>query len=121
MTVNSPLPRVLVYMPDQRGLQLACEALRIAHFDVTSAKDISDLERALQLSECDVIVTITAKIGEVRDICRLPIVNIQAFVLPNIDAEQPPPTFFDRSAFLDRVRRLHQDSPTSRQVASPVI
>lgn len=66
-----------------------------------------ELKLALELLLCKVIVTITSKIGEVRTLSNLPVVNIQAFVLPKIDAaSSEQAALFDRAAFLERVRTL---------------
>ena len=105
MTGESPSPPVLVYIPDQRASYLASEALRSGGFDSMRVGSISELELALEVMLCKVIVTITSKIGEVRELCDLPVVNIQVFVLPNIEpltSEQS--FFFDRNAFLERLR-----------------
>ncbi|MBX5144862.1 hypothetical protein [Rhizobium lentis] len=101
MTGQNPAPPVLVYIPDQRGSYLAGEVLRSRGFDVRSANTLSELKLALELFLCKVIVTITSKIGEVRTLSNLPVVNIQAFVLPKVDA-----ALFDRAVFLDRVQTV---------------
>ncbi|MBY5359287.1 hypothetical protein HFO97_04680 [Rhizobium leguminosarum] len=107
MTGESPSPPVLVYIPNQRGSRLASEVLRSSGFAVRRAETIPELELALELLFYKVIVTTTSKIGEVRDLSNLPIVNIQAFVLPNMDASTAEqPSFFDRTAFLKRVQIL---------------
>ncbi|TLX08853.1 hypothetical protein FFR93_27525 [Rhizobium sp. MHM7A] len=107
MIGENPAPPVLVYIPDQRGLHLAGEVLRSRGFDVRSASTIPELQLVLELLLCKVIVTITSKIREVRFFSNLPVVNIQAFVLPNIDAaSSEQPVLFDRTAFLERVRTL---------------
>ncbi|ARO28608.1 hypothetical protein NXC14_CH00605 [Rhizobium sp. NXC14] len=107
MTGKNPAPPVLVYIPDQRGSHLAGEVLRSAGFDVRSAGTPPELKHALEGLLCKVIVTITSKIGDVRILSNLPVVNIQAFVLPNIDAaSSAQPVLFDRAAFLERVQTL---------------
>lgn len=104
---ENPAPPVLVYIPDQRGSHLAGEVLRTTGFDVRSVGTMPELKLALELLLCKVIVTITSKIGEVRTLSSLPVVNIQAFVLPNIDAaSSEQAALFDRAAFLERVRTL---------------
>lgn len=109
MTGESPpssLHSVLVYIPGQRGSYLASEVLRSGGFDVSNAASRTELEHALKLVPCGVVVTVTSAIGEVRTLSNLPVVNIQAFVLPNHDpATSDQSALFDRAAFLDRVRR----------------
>ena len=102
----SNLHSVLVYIPGQRGSYLASEVLRSGGFDVSNAASRTELELALQLHPCRVVVTVTSAIGEVRTLSNLPVVNIQAFVLPNHDPASPDQSsLFDREAFLERVRR----------------
>jgi hypothetical protein len=114
MTDQAIFSPVLVYISDQRGLDLAAEILRTGGFEANRARNLSELELALERLECAVIVTVTAKIGEVRALCNLPIVNIQAFVLPNVErAENQPQSIFDRGGFLDRVRLNHRDRPVT--------
>ena len=114
MTDQAIFSPVLVYISDQRGLDLAAEILRAGGFEANRARNLSELELALERLECAVIVTVTAKIGEVRALCNLPIVNIQAFVLPNVErAENQPQSIFDRGGFLDRVRLNHRDRPVT--------
>ncbi len=105
-SLPSNLHSVLVYMPGQRGSYLASEVLRSAGFEVSNAASRTELELALQFLPHGVIVTVTSAIGEVRTLSNLPVVNIQAFVLPNHDPANPDQsTLFDREAFLERVRR----------------
>jgi hypothetical protein len=105
-SLPSNLHSVLVYMPGQRGSYLASEVLRSAGFEVSNAASRTELELALQFLPHGVIVTVTSEIGEVRTLSNLPVVNIQAFVLPNHDPANPDQsTLFDREAFLERVRR----------------
>lgn len=114
MSAESPDHPVVVYIEDQRGTYLTGEILRSAGFDVRSAETIAELEQALECLAWGVVVTVTAKIAEVRSLSNIPIVNIQAFVLPDQDASRPS-SLFDKQAFLARVRNNSKPVPgTSR-------
>ena len=102
----SNLQSVLVYIPGQRGSYFASEVLRSGGFDVSNVSNRTELELALERLPCKIVVTVTSAIGEVRTLCNLPVVNIQAFVLPNhAPATADQSALFDREAFLKRVRR----------------
>lgn len=103
MAIERLLPRVIIYIPDERGSLLAADVLSTAGFDVIRINSKSELELHVPFGK--VVVTVTWKIIEVRELCALPVVNIQAFVLPADIWSQPSlPGKFDRHAFLERVR-----------------
>ena len=113
---------VLVYIQDQRGLYLASEVLRSGGFDVKSVGNITELELALEFLTCCVVVTVTSKIGEVRSLANIPVVNIQAFVLPNHDASAGgQPVLFDRQAFLERVRNNNNFPSGASRYGAPSV
>ena len=113
---------VLVYIQDQRGLYLASEVLRSGGFDVKSVGNITELELALEFLTCCVVVTVTSKIGEVRSLANIPVVNIQAFVLPNHDASAGEQSaLFDRQAFLERVRDNNKYPSGASRYGAPFV
>lgn len=117
----APCP-VLVYIPDERGLYLASEVLRCGGFDVRSVASGLDLAFALgDLGIC-VVVTVTSMIGEVRALANVPVINIQAFVLPNHEKSgEDPPALFDRQAFLERVRSSGRFQPAGSRYSASVV
>ncbi|WP_160009156.1 hypothetical protein [Rhizobium sp. 18055] len=85
---------------------------------VTSAYSFSEFREAVAAVDYDAVVTVTAMIKQVRDVCQIPIVNVEAFIFQALDAGDGGQAAkrFDAAAFAARVvsivnhehRRLRQ-------------
>ncbi len=110
MTIERLFHPVIIYIPEERASLLAADVLTKEGFDVVRTSSKIDLELHVPFGK--VVVTVTWKIVEVREVCSLPVVNIQAFVLPADIWSQPSlPGKFDRQAFLERVRTGLESEP----------
>ncbi len=97
--------QVLVCLSNPRGLLLVNEILTREGFAVTTASTLGEFEDAMRLGGFSAIVTATEAIGTIREITRLPVVNIRASIREWADAQTGDRScLFDRAAFVAGLR-----------------
>ncbi len=97
--------QVLVCLSNPRGLLLVNEMLTREGFAVTTASTLGEFEDAMRLGGFSAIVTATEAIGTIREITRLPVVNIRASIRERADAQTGDRScLFDRAAFVAGLR-----------------
>lgn len=101
---------VLIYLDNPQvasriGSVLSARGLSVA------AVSSSGMHGGFELNGCQVVVTLTAMIGQVRALLKLPVVNLEAFIFERPDhLSEGASKQFDGPAFLKRVLAVMSDA-----------
>jgi DNA-binding response OmpR family regulator len=91
---------------------------------VTSAYSFSEFREAVASVDYDAVVTVTAMIKQVRDVCQIPIVNVEAFIFSALDAGDGAQATkrFDAAAFAARVASIvNHEHRRLKQPPEPIV